>query len=311
MSMLFSPLIFSFFVFLTTANIQVGSETPDVGETFGRIITQTGMRLQETAPRRPLKLKSMNDALEDLALAMRLMASRASSGDIRKNLAEVRNHYPESGFAWLLEGVWLNAHGDTLGACEAWEQFLLRSRTYTELDKAFIGWDDFHKLRRIVYELLLTRGVSFEGREKEIQVRVPFAQLAGYLRNPGAEDRWMSILFLSVLVGGFFFFAGLFLTGYPLSLVFLQPLKMLYGVFWFAYAVWVIDLALGLPLGWTRFKMIPLILGAGMMAALFQTVSGLRNRRVVLEDGCRRCPGCKGIVTRLHLECPECRKPLP
>lgn len=294
---------------LLTANIQMGSESADYGEVFGKIVVKTGMRLQEAAARRPLKLKAMNDSLADLADASRQMASRGDSGEILRLLKSSRRHQSANSFSWLLEGVWLNAHGRNSEADAAWEKFLIASRVYSELDKAFINWDEFHKLRRIVYEMLRTRGVSFEGREKDIQVRVPFAALAEYIRDPAAEDRTMNIVFIAVLFGGLFFFAGALLTGQSLQTPLFRQLSALYGVFWFCYGIWFLDLFLELPFGWSRFQLVPGIAGASLVLVIGQNIlSALNRRRRIIEDGYKVCPFCAAVVPRLHLECPECRR---
>lgn len=294
---------------LLTANIQVGSESSDYGEIFGRIIAQTGMRLQDVAVKRPLKLKAMNDALTDLAAASRQMASRGDFNDILGHLKSSRTHQSNNSFSWLLEGVWLNAHGRAPEADIAWEKFLVLSRSYSELDKAFIHWDEFHKLRRIVYELLRIRGVSFEGREKDIQVQVPFRALAQYLQDPAAEDRVMSLVFVTVLVGGFFFFAGAFFMGMSFHTQLFRQLTSLYSVFWFCYGIWLLDLVLELPFGWTRSQIVPGIAGVTIAFMASQNILlFLNRRRRIIEEGYKVCPYCKALITRLHLECPDCRR---
>ncbi len=304
----FTTCLFSLSLLLT-ANIQMGSEPADYGEIFGNIVAKTGMRLQEAAARRPLKLKSMNDSLADLADASRLMASRGDSGEVLRLLESSRRHQSANSFSWLLEGVWLNAHGRNSEADAAWEKFLVSSRVYSELDKAFIHWDDFHKLRRIAYEMLRSRGVSFEGREKDIQVRVPFAALAKYIRDPAAEDRVMNIVFIAVLFGGLFLFAGVLLTGHSLQTPLFRQLTSLYGVFWFCYGVWFLDLFLELPFGWSRFQLVPGIAGGSLVFVLGQIFLAFMNRRRrIIEDGYKVCPFCRAVITRLHLECPECRR---
>lgn len=294
---------------LLTANIQMGSESADYGEIFGSIVAKTGMRLQEAAAKRPLKLKAMNDSLTDLANASRLMASRGDSGEILKFLENSRRHQSANSFSWLLEGIWLNAHGQNSEANAAWEKFLVSSRVYSELDKAFIQWDEFHKLRRIAYEMLRSRGVSFEGREKDIQVRVPFTALAKYIRDPASEDRVMNIVFIAVLFGGLFLFAGVLLTGQSLQSPLFRQLTALYGVFWFCYGIWFLDLFLELPFGWSRFQLVPGIAGGSLVFVLGQNfLTFMNRRRRVIEDGYKVCPFCSAVITRLHLECPECRR---
>lgn len=296
---------------LLTANIQMGSEAPDYGEMFGRIITQTGMRLQQVAARRPLKLKSMNDALNDLAAASRLMASRGEQGQILEFLELSRRHQPDNSFSWLLEGIWSNAHGQSAQADAAWERFLVLSRAYSELDKSFISWDDFHLLRKIVYELLRARGVSFQGRESDIQVRIPFSSLAQYIQHPAGGDRLLSMMFVGVLFGGLFVFAGALLAGISFQTPFLRQLMTFYGIFWFAYGLWFLDLVLELPFGWSRFQLVPGILGVSFFyAALQNLLRVIKHRRLSIAEGYEVCPHCKAVIPKLHLECPECRRSL-
>ncbi len=297
---------------LATANIQMGEEPPDFGREFSRIITTSSMRLQEAAEKRPLKLKAMNDALVSLAAAAKGMASKGDEASILSELGNARRLYPEASFSWLLEAVWQNAHGHPQAGDKAFETFLFSSRTYSEFDKPFISWDDFHLVRRIVYELLRSRGMSFEGREKQIQVRIPFEELFRYVQSPSPEDRALNIAFIFVLFGGLFFFFFGYRGGLSFQRPIVKKLVWLYGIFWFAYGVWFLDLAFELPFGWSRFQLVPAILSAATLGLVFQWLQEVwRNQRQLISDGYRRCPHCSAIILKLNVECPECRRAVP
>ncbi len=308
MSHVFGRAFLALFV-LATANIQMGEDPPHYGQAFSRIITTSSMRLQEAAEKRPLKLKAMNDALVSLAGAAKGMASQGEEEGVLSELRSARQHYSEASFAWLLEAVWLSAHGRSAEADKAFESFLLSSRTYTEFDKAFVGWDDFHLVRRIVYELLQSRGTVFEGREKQIQVRIPFEELFRYVQSPSPEDRAMNILFIFVLFGGLFFFFFGYRTGLDFESPVVKKLTWFYGVFWFAYGIWFLDLAFELPFGGSRFQLVPAVLSAAAISFLAQTLYEIwKSRRQLLEAGYRRCPHCSAVILKLNVECPECRR---
>ncbi|GAJ10786.1 unnamed protein product, partial [marine sediment metagenome] len=57
-------------------------------------------------------------------------------------------------------------------------------------------------MRQNVYKLLRLRGVSFKGRELDIQTRLPFKDLMKYIMNPAPQDRVMNIVFIFVLLLG-------------------------------------------------------------------------------------------------------------
>ena len=144
--------------FLAVAGVETGPEVPDYGAIFSAIITKASMQLQQAAAKRPHKLKAMNDATAETARAALLMASRGGTEEILQHLERARQAYPGDSFSWLLQAVTENSRGNTDAANRDFETFLLKSRTYSPFEQPFVSWDDFHSLRRIVYELLLSRG---------------------------------------------------------------------------------------------------------------------------------------------------------
>ncbi|MCM8775522.1 MAG: hypothetical protein NC930_04130 [Candidatus Omnitrophica bacterium] len=296
------------FLFLGFVKIK-SAEFPDYGEGFGHIVTRASIRLQDEAAKRPFKLKFMNDSLEKTAQAARLMASGGSFPEILALLDEASTDYRENSFAILLQAVLLNAHGDQAKANRLYEEFLKRSRTFSSFDEVFLKWGEFHFLRRIVYEILVSRGVSFQGREKEIQVRIPYEKLILYALKPGTWDFVMNICFIFIIVFGAVGLVLAALRGADFSdLVFGGLLGIYLGV-WISYFTWLYDLAFGLMWGWSRFYAVPVFLGSILILYLAAVIKKIWTERLrPLETGYTRCPHCHGVIVQLLIECPLCRQ---
>ncbi len=329
--------LFSLWV-LATASIQTGQEVPDDNARFGQIITQTAAKLQESAARRPFKIKVMNDSLEKIAEALRLMAQTQRGGDkprsftplrgdagvpgfplsasegprekILRLLREARAVYPENSFAILIQAVFYNAAGDTASANRFFEEYLLKSRTYSDFEKEFIKWNDYHTLRRLAYELLRVRGINFTGREKEIQVRTPYEQLMQYALHPAAKDRSLNLFFLVFILGG----ALCLMFGAASGMVFYRhlgfSLLVMYLAVWLAYACWIYDLAIGLPGGLNRNGTTLFFFFTGILISLSELISSWREMHRPLAPGFKRCPHCQEIIVTLAVECFRCKKPV-
>lgn len=307
MTAFFNAFFLSFFVLLT-ANIEMPQDAPPRQELFNEILMRTGMKLQETAAKRPHKLKGMNDSIEAMAQAMRAMASHGEPAFINARLEAAAQAYPDNPFVFLLQGIMAGTAGDIPASNAYFERFLVGSAGYTEFEKSFIPWDPYHKLRRLVYELLTARGVTFEGREKTIQAHVPFQTLMEYVRSPEPRDEaWnlFFVIFLSLGTIGFFLahLRGADLTGYWMQTLFYEYLAA-----WIAYGIWFCDLAVDLPGGWSRFTLMPVILAVPLVWRLvLKTGIEWYTARAPLEEGYQRCPHCRAVIQELLVECPECR----
>ncbi len=295
------------FLILATGLIDIGSQEADFDEALFRILHQAGKRLERAAEQRPFKIAGMNDSLAATLRALHAMTTTRDSSTILQELEQAEKAYRDNYFAVLLEAMVFDAEKNTQKANALFEQFLVKSRTYNDFYARFLDWPEFHRLRRIVYELLQSRGVTFEGREKEIQVVIPFEEFMKYLVDPKGQDFVMSVTFVVLLVGGAVLFV---LAGFS-SFVFIGPftsnLPLLYLIVWLAYAVWMIDLAVGLPFQWSRHAVVPILLGTGLVLSL---VSGLaewwNQKNIPLEEGYRRCPHCKAVILQLSVQCSDC-----
>ena len=105
----------------------------------------------------------------------------------------------------FFKAILLDADRQTNAANKTFEEFLRLSRSYTEFDEAILSWADHQRLRRSVYEFLIFRGVTFEGREESIQTKIPLEHLMRYLMDPDPRDQFASLFFcfLSRSVAGF------------------------------------------------------------------------------------------------------------
>ena len=299
--------LFWSFLFLATGLIDIGSQEADFDETLLRILHQAGKRLERVAERRPFRIAGMNDSLAKMSLALHAMTATRDSATILQWLEKAKKDYADNYFAVLLEAMVFDAQKDTQKANALFEQFLTNSRTYNDFYARFLDWPEFHRLRRMVYELLKSRGVTFEGREKEIQVVVPFEEFIKYISHPGTQDFAMSVIFVVLLIGGvvLFVFAGL--SGFVFIGPFSSLLPFLYLTVWLGYAVWLTDLAVGLPFEWSRHTAVPVLFGTSLV---FFFISGAAEwwskRNPPLEEGYRRCPHCKAVILQLSVKCSDC-----
>jgi len=195
-------LVFFSFLLIATGNIDVGTSPIDENEGFGRIIRKATYRLEQVAPRRPLRLSHLNDSLAHTSQAARGIVTGEDESTVLETLRQARRAYPNNSFAILLQGIVEDAGGDQATANQLFEKYLLKSRTFSDFDEVFLKWAEFHRLRRYVYDLLQDRGISFKGREKEIQVMIPFEAFLKYLMRPSRADLALNIVFVALILGG-------------------------------------------------------------------------------------------------------------
>ncbi len=308
---MFRSLFFSLFIF-ATANIQMGAEPPDYGRAFGAIIEKAAARLQTVAEKRPLKLSQWNDSLKKTAQAVFLMASRGDPEKIAALLEAARSRHPGNSFAILLQAISQNGRGDQAQANKTFEEFLLKSRKYTEFEETFLHWGEFHMLRRTVFEVLRSRKIYFKGREEEIQAYIPYEQFFKYVMDPRRDDWVMNVALVILILGGGVLLVTASLTGVDLSAPPGSSLLTMYVMIWIAYSVWIFDLAFGLPFGLSRTTVVPLFLVIIVLSILtLDLLAYLSDLARPMEEGYRRCPHCKGIIVTLATECIHCRKKVP
>lgn len=325
-------LLFSLCV-LATGSIETPQDR-DPSARIGEIIKQAAIKLQESASRRPFKIKVMNDSLEKTAEAMRFLASRPkpqpeaapvihtgplspvtlpAGAEAPKEalnlLEEARRIYPENSFAALARAITLNAAGSTAEANQAFEDYLLASRTFTDFDREFLRWNDFHTLRRYAYEILRSRGVDFENRENQIQVRRPYEQLIHYVTHPQPQDRILNLFFIAVLLGGGVLLVLAAMGGMEFYRSLGFCLLAMYLAVWLAYGFWIFDLAFGLPWGLNRYTTSFILLGLGLIVGAAEMVTSWRDSHRPVEDGYKRCESCGEINVSLSVECFRCKKP--
>jgi hypothetical protein len=284
----------------------------DYFDRFSELIQKGAGKLEASSRNRSFPVKGLNDSLLATSRAAQAMArGERDFKAIRSQLTEARRLYPDNVFAILLEAILVNARRGESEATPLFEEFLLRSRKYTRVDQASFELEEFHELRKIVYGLLAGRGVSFRGREGRIRPYLPPSSLLQYLFRPGSFDRTTSILFLVILVTG-----GAGLAWYGLRTgEFFRPLPSflsgLYLAVWVAYSVWLFDIAVGLPGGFSRFKVIPPFLGfITIILGAQSLIKFLKQRFSPLEKGARVCRHCGAVVPGIMLECTDCRRAL-
>ena len=300
--------LLSLFV-IATGTIDVGLNPVDLEGGFGKTLNRAIYRMEAMAPRRPFRFTAMNDSLEKMAAAVRGMQTNQPDGAVWELLEASRKAYPENSFSLLLQGLMLDYQGRQDEANQVLENFLLNSRTFSEFEEKFLKWGEFHSIRRYVYELLLVRGVTFEGREQDIQVQVPFREFFEYAMSPDRPDVIYNIFFVVIILVGA---VGLIIAQL-MEVDFSQPvvrnLPGLYGIVWLSYALWIVDLAFGLPFGWNRMIVIPILLGGSLgYAVVLEALSYYQARNQPLEQGFKRCPYCKDVVVQLAVQCSHCRK---
>ncbi len=296
---------------IATGDVQVHLNPIDTEGAFARTLERALARLEVAAAKRPFRLKNLNDSLEKMALASQGMRTEQSPAVIQSHLIDARKLYPQNYFSILLEAVLVDSQADRAASSRLLEEFLIRSRTFTEFEEAFIKWAEFHQIRRYVYDLLLERGIDFKGREKEIQVQIPFAEFFRYAMSPDRPDVFYVVFFVaSILIGAVLLILGHFME-VDFSRPILRNLPAFYVMIWLSYGVWIMDLAFGLPFEWKRSVVIPILLvgSAGYMTIL-EGISYYKERNRPLEEGYRRCPHCRQPVVLLAIECPHCRRKL-
>jgi hypothetical protein len=282
----------------------------EYGERFADIVKRAASRVEETAARRPFRLKSVNDSFHKTVLAARAMAvGEPDTERIRGLLREARSTYDENSFAILLQGILLNARRGPEQANPFFEEFLQKSRRYTEVERPFLEWEEFHTLRVFVYHLLVARGITPQGGEALLRSHLPQPSLMEYLLRTSLFDRVVAVGFLILLIGGGAATVVYGLYGGDLSKPAPAGWLGFYIAGWIAYGAWLLDIAVGLPWGLSRFTTVPAFLAAVAFCMLAMAFLASRGKKEgPLEPGLRSCPHCGGAMPELMLECPHCRQ---
>ncbi|MBN1688873.1 MAG: zinc ribbon domain-containing protein [Candidatus Omnitrophica bacterium] len=295
---------------LAVGNIDFSLEqSKNADPQLGVILKQVSARILQTASKRPFKLHHLNDSLEKTSSAIEMMIYQKNPRGTIALLKQAKEDYADNAIAVLLEAIVMDHTGETEKANELYEEFLTQSRVLTNFEALFLKWGEFHELRKIIYQMLKKRGVSFAGKELEIKTKTPFRDFVSYVVNPAPEDRFMNILFILVLLlGGGTLAIGAF-QGVDFGRPFARSLWNIYILFWFAYGLWIFDLVFGLPWGWSRFQIIPIFLtGFVVVFVGLDIISAWQEKWRPLEKGYRRCPHCRAPVIELMTECPECHE---
>lgn len=278
---------------------------------FQTQIKKTLEGINQAAKRRVLKFKGMNNSLEKTSRAVGMFWNWQSAGPVSNLLESAQKDYPENFFILFLQALILDAREDPANANRFFAKFLVEGRTYTDFEKAFMTQEDFQALRREIENLLTGRGISLRGHENQIADRVPMQGLENYKRKPAWNDQVLNIIFLAVLVGGGVCLILAAFAGAEFWRPVLRSILGMYLSFWAAYGIWLLDLAFGLPYGVSRFKVIPVFLGA---TALFlfchELWTFVQEKSRPLETGFKRCPHCKAVIVALASECFYCKRQL-
>jgi hypothetical protein len=284
------------------------AETPRAEQEFYAILKSFNERVAQVSKQRSYKIKEMNDSVVAMAKAMTAMSSSQGASEAQKGLDASENAHAQNYFIHLLYAIMYDAQGQNDKATKSFESFLIRSRSYTEFERPLMEWRQFHVLRRLVYQILLQRGVNFEGREKQIQVHIPFQSFAEYLKHPEKDDEILNWFFVCVIIFGipiliFSHFAQADFISFWLS-----SFVRLYFTTWLAYIGWMFDLLFGFPFELSRIKAVLLLY---LLVFLIFGVSRIFKAMIFkmrpLEDGYRRCKKCSEVILKVVIECPKCR----
>lgn len=138
-----------------------------------------------------------------------------------------------------------------------------------------------------------------------------------YIQKTLERTEWTSldvsvtIFFVVVLSLGVVYFILTQLTNIELRGAFTQHLFSLFFMVCMAYLFWMTDLVFGLPFGWSRFELVPAFFGIGLTWFFIAGfIAYWREISTPIAQGYRRCPGCKSIILKLSVRCPECRRKL-
>lgn len=304
------PFLWIVGVYLASLLLISGAEAypPDYGRPFEMQIQKALVGLNQSGGGRVLKLKGMNDSLEKSGRVAGMFLNWQVADPVFLLLESAERDYPENFFTLFLRALIFDLRGDSRNANRFFEEFLLKSHTYTDFEKAFIRQNDFKDLRREVESLLIGRGISLRGQENRIRDRVPMQGLESYRRHPSSWDQSLNIAFLVVIFGGG---VGLLLMAFGGAEFWRPGLRSILGIYfavWIAYGIWLLDLAIGLPYAVSRLKVIPVFLGTtAVILVVRELIEFLQEKARPLEEGMKRCPHCKAVIVRLATECFYCK----
>jgi len=315
------------------------SSREDKDQELALMVRQIQRNVLQVAAGRPFRFKAMNESLQLTAQAVQLMSAEPeptyreeseavaffnagplSASSTRRRgsektdtiislLQQAHKKYPENHISILLQAMVVEVTQGADAANGIFETFLKESRSYSKLDEKILKWQHFQQVRRSVLNLLARRGITFDDRQKEIEITQPFENFYRHITQPDKKDVLLNWLLLGMIIFGGLFLIISSVIEYRLSGPFTRHFGFVYFCVWLAYGVWMIDLFLGLPWGLNRHITAWLIL---ILAGLFY-VQGVitrlwKNAHPHVPEGFRLCPYCKAISPNLSKTCFNCNQ---
>ncbi len=148
----------------------------------------------------------------------------------------------------------------------------------------------------------MRRGVDYSGMFRYFQQRLEQSHWSHL-------DSAINIFFAVVLISGIVFFIFTQMANVEPRGAFSRYLFPLFFTTGISYLFWFNDLVFGLPFGWSRYQIVPVLMGAGLAYFLIAgSVTFWQEKSKPIAEGYKRCPKCKAIILKLVVECPECGK---
>ncbi|HNV85874.1 MAG TPA: hypothetical protein PKL97_02765 [Candidatus Omnitrophota bacterium] len=158
MKKIFFPIVL--WAVLVPAPLKAEEPSAPSQQAFEEAVRTVSQRLQGAALKRSFRFKFMNDSLEKTAQAARAMASQENPERIASLLKSARGNYPDNFFAILLDAILTESRGGPQRANRLFETFWDKSAVLTDFEKSFMTPEELNTLRKTVYLLLRSRGVT-------------------------------------------------------------------------------------------------------------------------------------------------------
>ena len=148
----------------------------------------------------------------------------------------------------------------------------------------------------------MRRGIDYSGMFRYLQERLQHS-------NWSDLDVRINVFFTVVLIAGIVFFIYAQISNTEPRGAFSRYRFPLFFATGISYLFWFNDLVFGLPLGLSRYRIVPLLLGAGLAYFLIAgSVTYWQEKNKPIAEGFKKCPKCKAIILKLAVQCSECGK---
>ncbi|MFA6600800.1 MAG: hypothetical protein WC352_02510 [Candidatus Omnitrophota bacterium] len=283
-----------------------GGSEPRAVEAFHKELGLAARRAAGLKTDRLTKVKAINDSYRLTAQAVRVLDG---SGDPREAIALLREavrKLDSNRLAYLLLGAIFEKADQPEEAARVYADFYRYSLALSPVENQLIGPQALEVFREYVEIRFRQWGRSLP--EPKVPLGVRRARSLTLLENSGIA-RKLNLILPILAVGGLVLLMLLRVSGLEVPALLGYFLGRLYLLAVLSYALWAAHFYLGLPFWGSMEAEFGRVGGFGFAAVTVLTAMRYwRDERAKITEGLAACPHCRAVVSKLCVECPECKR---